>query len=207
MSKSTYSLDNVDPNADAIDWNVIASTYTNMLATGEQSNFSESNRKYLKEYLFNTKPLRAILEIGVENNVDKNLTSTATILANKDDSTIYIGVDIDDRKHLDNPAKNVYTIQTGSQNIQEVMNFARSKGVTEIDFLFIDGWHSINQCIIEWEGYTPFLSKHGIVGFHDTNHHPGPRWLVERTDRRNWNVIDYPADPTSDFGIGFAWRK
>jgi hypothetical protein len=51
------------------------------------------------------------------------------------------------------------------------------------------------------------LSKNGIVGFHDTNHHPGPRWLLENIDSTVWKLTNFPSDETKDFGIGFAWRR
>lgn len=189
------------------DYARIGQVYETMVASGESTNFSADNRKWMKEYLGKVKNCKAILEIGVENNVDKSLSSTRVILDNKDDSTIFIGVDLESRSHLDSTEKNIYTIQTSSSNIQQVMDFARSKGVTEFDFIHIDGWHSIDQCIIEFDGYTPFLSKDGIVAFHDTNHHWGPMWLVEKTDRSVWEVVNHPGDVERDFGIGFAWRK
>ena len=201
------NLDQIDKNVDAHDYSLIGRVYENMIRSGEKTNFSKNNREKLKEFLNKLESCRAILEIGVENNIDKILTSTAVILANKDDSSIYIGVDVEDRKHLDNSEKNIYTIQTGSQNISKVMEFARSKGVTEIDFLFIDGWHSIHQCITEFDGYTPYLSKNGIVGLHDINYHPGPRWIMERTDKEKWNIMEFPGDKETDFGIGFVWKK
>lgn len=196
----------IDRDADCIEYGKVHTVLHNLQAAGENTDFSTNNRKYLKEYLLKIPDLRCVLEIGVENNPDKTLTSTATILANKGKAH-YFGIDILDRKHLDNESENIYTIETDSRNVESVMEFVRSKGLTEIDFLFIDGWHSINMCEAEWNSYTPFLSKKGIVGFHDTNHHPGPQWLLENIDRNVWEVVNHPSDPESDFGIGFAWRK
>jgi len=42
-----------------------------------------------------------------------------------------------------------------------------------IDFLFIDGWHSVNQRLADWR-YVERLSPGGVVVMHDTNVHPGP---------------------------------
>lgn len=196
----------VDRDADCINYAMTEVVIKNLRESGENTDFSANNRKYLKEHLLKVPNLRCIVEIGVENNPDKQLTSTATILANKGDAA-YFGVDILDRKHLDNEEDKVYTIQTSSLNVDEVMKLVRSKGYEEIDFLFIDGWHSINMCEAEWNLYTPFLSKNGIVGFHDTNHHPGPRWLLENIDSTVWKLTNFPSDETKDFGIGFAWRR
>jgi len=198
------NLDTCDRNVDALDYKKIEEVGSNM---GENTNFSSDNRKYLLEYFNKVENCKCILEIGVQNNEDKDSTSTSVFLKNKKDDTIYIGVDIEDKSYLNNPDKNIYTIQTGSENIQEVMNFVRSKGIDKIDFLFIDGWHSINQCIIEFEGYTPYLSNEGIVGVHDTTYHPGPRWLVEKTDKNIWNIAEHRGKENADFGISFIWRK
>lgn len=46
-----------------------------------------------------------------------------------------------------------------------------------------------------------------VVGFHDTNHHYGPAWLVHNIDPKEWDVTNYPGEFDSDFGIGFAIKK
>lgn len=196
-----------DRDADCLNFSKVEQVNANLRADGQNTDFSENNRKYLAEYLAKIPNCKCIVEIGVENNPDKTLTSTATLLNNKDDSTFYFGIDILDRTHLDNPEKNIYTIMTSSENVDEVMSFIRSKGIDKIDFLFIDGWHSINACEWEWNGYTPYLSEKGIVGFHDTNHHPGPQWLLENIDSKVWHVVNHASDPDRDFGIGFTWKK
>ena len=76
-------------------------------------------------------------------------------------------------------------------------------GITQFDFIFIDGWHSINAVMTEWE-YTRLLSPTGIVGFHDTNYHPGPKEFVDAINQEKWNVAKVCPD---DYGISFAWRK
>jgi hypothetical protein len=108
---------------------------------------------------------------------------------------------------LDDTEKNIYTIKTSSSNIEQVMDFIRSKGVDKIDYLFIDGDHSINQVLTEWE-YTQWLADEGIVGFHDTAVHPGPHMFVKYLNRDEWEVIENAcSDNDNDYGVGFAWRK
>ena len=51
-----------------------------------------------------------------------------------------------------------------------------------IDFLFIDGDHSINGCTFDFNTYFPFVSKGGVVALHD--YYPdrpelGPTYVVE----------------------------
>ena len=58
-----------------------------------------------------------------------------------------------------------------------------------IDFLFIDGDHSIKGTFEDWEKYSPFLKSGGIVALHDSSDfsyhcefakgHPGPKKLKE----------------------------
>lgn len=176
----------------------------------EATDFSEMNRNSLRQMLNQNPNCRVIVEIGVENNPDKNLTSTAIFLKNKRPETYYFGIDILDRSHLNDSKNNVYTIRGRSED-RQVLDVIRHvlKREPEIDFLFIDGWHSINQCRMEWETYSPYVSKTGIVGFHDVNHHYGPAWLAQDgIDKKTWNVtVDHGMNPEVDFGIGFAWRK
>ena len=151
---------------------------------------------------------RAILEIGVDHNSTPTaMTSTNFFLNNKKKSTVYLGVDINDKSYLDDPENNVYTIRADSSNIDAVMNKARAIRVSQFDFIFIDGWHSINQVMKEWE-YTAWLSDRGVVGMHDTSVHPGPNLFMKNLDRSQWNVVENScALDSNDFGIGFAWKK
>ena len=41
--------------------------------------------------------------------------------------------------------------------------------VKDIDFLFIDGYHSFKQVIVDFSGMYPFLSDNAVVAFHDTS--------------------------------------
>lgn len=156
--------------------------------------FSDCNQKELLRVLNKVKP-KAILEIGVSRlttNKYEN-TSTAIFLNHKDKDCIYIGVDIDDKSYL--KGENVYTLKEDSANIEQVINFTRYKGVESFDFIFIDGWHSINQVMKEWE-YRHYLNEGGVIGLHDTNYHPGPvhlltqvgGWKVEKCCLLDWGI-------------------
>jgi hypothetical protein len=47
-----------------------------------------------------------------------------------------------------------------------------------------------------------------MVGFHDTQWHPGPKLFMEALDTNKWNVIpNAVTDNERDWGIGFAWPK
>lgn len=151
---------------------------------------------------------KCILEIGVDcNETPTEMTSTRIFLDNKNDDTIYIGLDLNDKSYLNNESKNVFTLQNDSSDIKTVIDFIKSKGVDKIDFLFIDGWHSINQVMREWE-YTKWISNHAIIGFHDTSVHPGPHSFLKNLNKEKWNVIENSCSfYNNDYGVGFAWKK
>lgn len=161
-----------------------------------------ANRNALTEQFLKVRDTaKAILEIGVARNGDDS--AVHCFLRDKKDDTIYIGIDLDDKSYLDNPNKNIYTIQGSSSDIDANIEKMKSWGVTELDFIFIDGWHSINQVMTDWE-YTKILSPTGIVGFHDVSEHPGPYHFVRNLNTDIWNVeILCPTD----WGIAFVRRK
>jgi len=163
--------------------------------------FTDANKKMLKNSFLQVRDkCKAVLEIGVHrNNQD---SSTHIFLQNKNPETKYIGVDIVDKSFLDNAEENVYTIKEDSSNYDQILSYLESVGVYEIDYLFIDGWHSINQVLRDWE-FTRILSKDGIVGFHDTTRHPGPKFFIENLDKDKWDVSICCQE---DNGIGFARR-
>ena len=140
-----------------------------------------------------------IVEIGVHRNGE--YSSTHTFLDNKNKDTIYLGIDTEDKSFLNNQDKNQYTIQTNSSNYDEIVSYLNTLGCDSIDYLFIDGWHSINQILQDWE-FTNILSSHGIVGFHDVSYHPGPQRFIRSLNLSKWQ-IDMCCISNNDWGIGF----
>jgi len=165
--------------------------------------FTDCNRNALRKKFLSIKDrCRAILEIGVARN--KENSSSFVFINNKLPETKYIGIDIENKNFLDNPSQNVFTIKNDSRKIEENMDKINALGIREFDFIFIDGFHSVNHVLTEWE-YTKWLSKDGIVGFHDTAEHPGPFLFIRNIDTQKWNV-EVNSCP-NDWGIGFAWSK
>jgi hypothetical protein len=161
------------------------------------------NRYHLLEQFNKIKNnCKAILEIGIGRNGDKSFAHV--FIKNKTKDTVYLGLDIEDRSFLDNKENNVHTIQNNSSNYQENVDLFKKIGVEKFDFIFIDGWHSINQVLKDWE-YTNLLTDSGIVGFHDTSCHPGPDKFINALDKNKWNVIKNSCP--GDWGIGFAQKK
>ena len=107
---------------------------------------------------------------------------------------------------MDDSNKNIYTIKEPSQNLDKILEKTTDIGIHEIDILMIDGWHSINQCYLEWEMYTQLLASKGMVVMHDTNFHPGPYFLVESIDTNQYDVYKHLWD-IQDWGISVALRR
>jgi hypothetical protein len=165
--------------------------------------FSNCNRNSLLEYFLKVRDnCKAILEIGVCRNAQDS--STYVFLNNKLDTTSYVGIDLDDKSFLNDEFKKIYTLRANSSDVDKNMEYCTSIGVNGFDFIFIDGWHSVNQVLQDWE-YTRYLSKHGIVGFHDTSAHPGPKKFMQGINRMKWHVV--PNTCTKDWGIGFVWQR
>jgi predicted O-methyltransferase YrrM len=143
-----------------------------------------------------------LFEIGVCRNASQS--STHTIIKNVPSDGVYLGVDLDDKTFLNDASKGIHTIKTSSSNYDEVVNRLTSLGVKTLDFIFIDGWHSINQVLKDWE-YTKLLSDGGVVGFHDTRLHPGPHYFINNLNRDKWEVHSNLCP--NDWGLGYCRRK
>lgn len=160
---------------------------------------TQCNIEHLQTSFAQVHPCKGILEIGVSRLVGGNST-TDVFLSNKTPDAVYLGVDIDDKSSLDAASLNTHTLKCSSSDYDIVVDRLQELGIEEIDYLFIDGWHSINQVLADWE-FTRILSPHGIVGFHDTTRHPGPYSFVRNLDPAKWVVdIECPQDN----GIAFA---
>src|SRR6188508_1980308 len=94
------------------DYEVIGRVYENGLKVHGETNFSPLSQEKLAEFIDYTNKylteVKVIVEIGVENNPDKNQTSTRIILDNKKDAW-YFGVDLEDRDHLSNWENRIFT--------------------------------------------------------------------------------------------------
>lgn len=164
---------------------------------------TECNRKSLKEYFGLVRDnCKAILEIGVCRN---NLESfTHVFLNNKLESTIYVGIDMDDKSFLNDHDRNIHTIKSSSFNVDQNIKKFKNLGIDEFDFIFIDGDHSVQGVLNDWE-YSKLLSKDGIIGFHDVSWHVGPHAFINALDQEKWNVVSNTCP--NDWGVGFVWRK
>jgi hypothetical protein len=159
-------------------------------------------RKAINQCVINGIQPRTFLEIGVHNNDEES--STGVIFQNLPKNGIYLGVDIKDKSYLDDPSKGIFTIRESSSNYAAVKNKLENLGVTSIDFIFIDGWHSINQVYMDWE-YVNLLSPLGVVAMHDVTYHLGPYNFIRNLDKSLW-VVEENLCP-QDYGLGYCFRK
>lgn len=146
--------------------------------------------------------LRAVMEIGVNRNGERSMSRV--LMDERPKGSFYLGVDIDDKSYLNDPDANTWTLMADSTDQAKVRDFIRSKGVDELDLLFIDGYHSVNMCINDWR-YANLLSRNGIVILHDTNSHPGPIALFEAIRDDMFSKQRLCAG-TSDNGIAVIQR-
>lgn len=144
-----------------------------------------------------------IIEIGVSRNGPRSFTHT--ILKNKPDNIIYLGIDIDDKSYLNNNDKNIYTIQIDSFDQSIIREYIKKINLEQISLLFIDGDHSVNAVINDWK-YSDLLSSNGIVVFHDTNYHPGPNIFLNCIDPKLFRIEKYFDNILDDYGMAVAYR-
>lgn len=146
--------------------------------------------------------LHAILEIGVNRNGERSMSRI--LMDERPAQCHYLGVDIDDKSYLDDPERLTYTIQCSSSEQARVRDKLRSIGVGILDLLFIDGWHSVNQCVNDWR-YSDMLSDNGAVILHDTNSHPGCVALFDAVDENLYDKQRFCL--TGDYGIAVFRKK
>ena len=122
----------------------------------------------------------------------------------KSDQTIYLGIDLEDKSHLNNLENNVFTLRNDSSNYEKLYTLMEWYGKTHIDFMFVDGWHSVNQVLREWK-YWEKMIPNGVMAFHDTNYHPGPVVVLDAVDTDIFSV-EYFGRGEPDWGVGVVQR-
>jgi predicted O-methyltransferase YrrM len=95
--------------------------------------------------------------------------------------------------------------RSNNSSVRWIRDFSQniSKSWREpIDFLFIDGDHSHEGCLRDWNEWSPFVIVGGIVAFHDARLFPngwtgsdwGPvrvvRKLFYEDQNRHWKILD-----------------
>ena len=174
-----------------------ADTYLTRASCGHA--FTPCTRAVIQEAAANA---LVVVEIGVAH--DLGSTVSLGLMRNKPPGAVYIGIDTGDRRHYHDPGRGIHLIHGDSANRQPCFDLLDSLERPYIDLLFIDGWHSVNQCIADWR-YIERLAPNGTVLIHDTNHHPGPAALFAAIDPAQWDK--HQACPAlNDYGIAVVRR-
>ena len=146
-----------------------------------------------------------IVEIGVWRNPDSNFkTSTQLFLELKTDRTDYLGIDIEPRPHVQGRKPNTNMLQIDSGMTPIISEIIQKHFQKPIDFLFIDGWHSVEQVKKEL-ALIPLVKKGGVIGFHDISFHAGPNLWMDAFDPDKFTIHKFRAD--DDWGIGFLVKN
>lgn len=167
--------------------------------------FSARNREHLKAHI---QPwMKCVVEIGVSFH-GYELSSSKTLIDSKPDGCAYFGIDIGDREFVRENGTDVYVIRNTSADVENNMNTIRSiSGCEYIDFLHIDGWHSVDAVRADWD-YAKYVRPNGgVIAIHDTNSHPGPCALMQCIDPDCFSQILTPCEVPNDYGLTILIRK
>jgi hypothetical protein len=146
-----------------------------------------------------------IVEIGVWRDPSSSYTSTKLFLDNRPKGTEYLGIDIETRNHVINyGGEKTYMMYTDSADTEKITNVIKNTIHKEIDFLFIDGLHSLEQVKKEL-ALIPLVKKGGVIGFHDIAFHCGPNIWMDAFDPTKFDIYKFYRD--DDWGVGFLVKK
>jgi hypothetical protein len=163
--------------------------------------FSEANRNILIAAMTCLPYPINIVEIGVNRN--GALSSTTSILENKKPDDRYFGIDLSGPQLYGVTGDNVFTFCGDSGAYEAVLSDMEAHDMRSIDLLVIDGWHSVNQVLKDWN-YSDLFNTGSIVLMHDTNYHPGPSLVFDAIDEKKFKKHKFMAGSVEDWGIGMA---
>lgn len=167
---------------------------------------SDMNREQINKFFkSHVQDNGLIVEIGVWRHAGDTTTSTQFYFENKKESCHYLGIDIEERPHILNRGSNIHFLQTDSANIDLIKKTINEKCEgKEIDFLFIDGLHTVEQVKKEL-ALVNLVRKGGVIGFHDISVHAGPNMWMEAFSPDHFDIYKFRAD--NDWGVGFIVKK
>jgi predicted O-methyltransferase YrrM len=174
----------------------------NQFATAVKDEMSPMNLSKVLEFFKKLDSPKLIVEIGVMRNPGIPNT-TLQFLQKKPDTCTYLGIDIEDRSYVYKHGKNIHILRMDSANTELIKKIIESFKC-EIDFLFIDGLHSIYQVGKELDLITA-VRKGGIIGFHDIAVHTGPNTWLDAMKPECFEIHKFHAP--ADWGVGFLVKK
>ena len=181
--------------------------YTNQRYNYVPKEMSDMNIEKIKNFMkSNISNNGLIVEVGVWRNPNtSSLTSTEIFLKDKPRDCDYLGIDIEDRPHLRNILNNnIDFLQRDSSKTDEIKMYIKNKFSKEIDFLFIDGLHTLEHVRKEID-LISIVKKGGVIGFHDISYHCGPNMWMDAFDPTMFDIYKFRED--NDWGIGFLVKK
>ena len=168
---------------------------------------SELDIQVLRDALSLLKDPKLVVEIGV--SAAEGVTTTSIILEWKPDTCTYIGIDTNSKAEFDNVGKKIYTLCNSSVEHDKLYALMELLDLREIDLMFVDGYHSINEVLWEWE-YWERMAPNGVMVFHDSNYHPGPIAVLDAVDPELFDVTYYGRETPffeTDWGMAVVRRK
>lgn len=164
---------------------------------------SQLNLIFDKDYSAKEYYPYTILEIGIGRE-DRFLNTSTSVLAGfKHFNIRYIGIDNANRAYVEKLGiPNIVLLEELSENALKTL---RNWGV-EVELLHIDGGHSVNNILVDWE-FSEFVKDTGIIVLHDIKAHPGPKLLVDAIDRDIYTVHKMFLDDPKDFGMAVVYKK
>ena len=105
----------------------------------------------------------------------------------------------------------IITLRANSHNRSTLDEVLRRIPGMHLDYLFIDGDHTYNGVRLDFEMYSPLVSKGGLVALHDiVKHPPESHCGVSRFWSELKSAYDYKElvkDPAQGWGgIGLIWK-
>ena len=168
---------------------------------------------FLKKHERNKKfKLKSFLEIGFAAGVNNSFINKFFNFKNIVAVDIVNNVGINTQTFFANLRFKKITLVCGDST--EAGTIQRVKLMGPYDFIFIDGGHEYKTVKRDFIHYSKFLSKYGIIAFHDIKSHlfvPGvPEFWNEfkKINKKKWIIKEF-FDPghVQETGIGLAYKK
>ena len=146
-------------------------------------------RKYAKG-----SPIRTIVEIGSYHG------GTADFFDRYFMPEMLICIDLN-FEHWTAPQDIAHRIEGDTRDARTLEDVKIYLNNEPVDFLFIDGDHSIDGARNDWEKYSPLVRNGGVIAFHDTGAIPAVRQVFEEVPGSvKINIVSYQ-------GIGIVIKQ
>lgn len=108
------------------------------------------------------------------------------------------------------PKQSLHLVRASSHERSTVDKVKGILGNNELDYLFIDGDHTYEGVKRDYDLYSPFVRKGGVIVFHDIVPHPGSSCKVDEF----WNEVkqgkqykEFIDDPKQTcYGVGVIYK-